>query len=275
MPDEAQSAFPRPFFEDPWPARTREAARALWRWHLALLTPPAEWDAAVPRTAVQMANRAVEGKDIPWIPPQVSAAAYEACAKHGLERTWLALQVQTAPRLWGGLRVDDQSELEGLIDCWAVPHAQALAKLADAAHRWQLPYVSEFARGLFLVGRLMQLSEDVGEDRIFIPLADLEQAGVSIEQLKEGRVDESMRRLLWKQIIRARDALAHGAPLANEVSPRFARALKRWWMGALEILSEIERRDYDVWSRPVSLSMIHRLQVRFQAQFGRTTFRGR
>ena len=88
-------------------------------------------------------------------------------------------------------------------------------------------------------------------------------------------MNEQMRRLLWKQVVRARDAFAHGAPLANEISPRLARGLKRWWMGGLEVLNEIERRDYDLWTKPLELSMRHRAQVFFQARFGRTSFRSR
>ena len=98
---------------------------------------------------------------------------------------------------------------------------------------------------------------------------------MSREQLAEGRVDESMKRLLWKQTIRARNAFALAEPLALELPRRKAGAFKRWWLGALEALHEISRREYDVWTRPVALSARSRMQVRIQARFGRTAFRSR
>lgn len=272
MSDEV--AVPRPFYEKPWPAHSRDAARALWTWHLALLRAPSD-GVFSEEVAFQLAETVEEGARIPWVSEDVADAAYAACARHGLSRTLLADQVRIAPRLWGTVRILDQADLESVVLGRAIAHGRLLARLAEAAHSWQIPYVDEFARGLFLVGRLMELSRDVPRDQVFIPMTDLEQAGVDVIQLREGRVNEPMRRLLWKQVIRARDALAHGAPLAGEVAPRFARAMKLWWMAGVEVLNEVERRDYDLWSKPLELSYFARVQVRFQARFGRTTFRKR
>jgi phytoene synthase len=121
----------------------------------------------------------------------------------------------------------------------------------------------------------VRLPHDVREDRLFVPLTDLEQSGVTEEQLRQGRVDAAMRRLLWKQAVRARDALARGTPLAAELAPRYGRVMRRWWMEALEVLSEVERRDFDLWSTPLSISPFRRIQARLLARFGRTTFRRR
>ena len=121
----------------------------------------------------------------------------------------------------------------------------------------------------------MALKRDVVEGRFFITETDLVQHGVSREQLLEGRVDESMKRLLWKQTIRAKNAFALAEPLALELPRSKAGAFKRWWLGALEALHEIRRREYDVWTRPIALSARSRMQVRIQARFGRTAFRSR
>lgn len=262
--------LPRPFYDRPWPAATRSAARALWHWHLAVLNAEAvhAWQ-SIDVSGVEA------GEHVGWLPEAVQADAHAACVRHNLSRSLLADQVGVAPRLWGRVRFSNAPDLDAVIAAWAGSHGRLLAALADAAHSWQVQYVREFARGLYLVGRLVELPNDARRDRIFIPMLDLEQADVDSERLRRGSVDEPLRRLLWKQVVRARDALAHGAPLVNDVSPSFARALRRWWMGGVEILNVVERRGYDVWSRPVVLSMLQRLQVRFQAQFGRTTFRTR
>ena len=251
-----------------WPANLRAAADSFWAWHLAVLIAEAadRWD---PRDV----DRVTAGETLTWLPEPVAQAAFEMCERHGVPRALLAEQVAAAPDVWGPVRFRDQSQLDATVERFAGSHARILATLADAHHTWQVPYVLEFTRGLFLVGRLMGLPQDVRADRLFIPTTDLEQAGVSVEQLREGRINAPLQRLLWKQVVRARDALAHGAPLEREVSPRYARALRRWWMGGVEMLNVIERRRFDVWSRPVRVTMRARLQVLFQAQFGRTTFR--
>ena len=147
---------------------------------------------------------------------------------------------------------------------WACSHARLLARLAGVSGSWQRDYVDELARGFFWTGRLMALKRDAAEGRFFISETDLAQHNVSREQLAEGRVDESMKRLLWKQTIRARNAFALAEPLALELPRRKAGAFKRWWLGALEALREVNRREYDVWTRPITLSARSRMQVRIQ-----------
>src|SRR5690606_35742064 len=98
-------------------------------------------------------------------------------------------------------------------------------------------------------------------------------AGVDPRDLASGNVTEPVRRLLWKQSLRARDALAQAIPLAGELDRGHARIFKLWWMAAVEVLGMIERRRFDVWSRPIELTPWQRVQVHFQSRFGRTTFR--
>jgi phytoene synthase len=135
--------------------------------------------------------------------------------------------------------------------------------------------VDELASAFFWVGRLMTLKDDLARDWLFFPLSDLRLAEVSVEDLRSGEITEGVRRLLWKQTIRAKDAFAQSEQLVIDLPRPYASAVKRWWIGGLEILNEIVRRDYDVWTEPVSLSTFYRLQVRLQARFGRTTFRSR
>ena len=47
-----------------------------------------------------------------------------------------------------------------------------------------------------------------------------------------------------------------------------AWTLKRWWC-ALELLNEIERRGFDIWSEPIVLSPYRKLQVYVMTVFGR------
>ena len=265
----ARRHLPRPFLTRPWSGDKRVAAEALWGWHLAL-----HERAALARWDPSDADRAERGEAISWLDQSVAEKAYAACNRHGLDRALLAEQVRVLPQFVGPITFEDAGAQDASILSWAGSHAHLLAALADAAHSWQIPHVHEFSRGLFLVGRLMELRHDAEAGRFFVPLADLAQAGVDRERLVRGGVDEPVRRLLWKQLIRARDALAQGTPLVNELEPRFARAFKRWWMAGVEVLNTIERRDFDVWSRPVELTPFQRLQVGFQARFGRTTFRG-
>ncbi len=267
--------LPRPFYDDGLPRPKRAAARALWQFHVALLdarAPALDGDdlRAYFEAESQKAGR---GEPLKVVPADVAAAAYLASSDHKLPLDLMATQVYEAHHFKGPIRFADNRAINQFIDHFAGAHAALIAHLAGASGSWQLRYVGEFARGMFWVGRLMTLPRDAARDWIFIPEADLEQSGVSIEQLRAGQVDEKMRRLLWKQTIRAKDAFAQSEPLPADLPRRYAGAFKRWWFGGLEVLNEIVRRDYDVFSRPVRLSRYQRAQARVQARFGRTTFR--
>lgn len=270
------SDLPRPFYTD-WPRGRREAAQALWHWHLSLLDvlPPSQNGAgtAYGELFADDQQRALHGEPLRLLREPVWRAAYAACDEHDLSVKLLSDQVGAAQTLMGAVRFETTAALNTFVRRWAAAHARLLAALAGADHTWQIQPVEELGRGFFFVGRLMTLAEDVRHDQVFIPLTDLEQAGVALEQLRAGEIDENMRRLLWKQSIRARDALGQGQSLLRDL-PRLQRLrAKRWWHGALEMLNEIERRDYDVWGTRPELSLVRRMQVNLQALFGKAAAR--
>ena len=272
-----------PFYLDGWNHRQLPHAQALWDFHQALARPalllalPSASPSGSPADAFfdEECDRLMAGKPLRVIPEAVANQALAACEAAGLPRALLVEQVSAA-RVWAGpARFPDDRAVNDFMAGWVCPHARLLAHLAGISGSWQRNYIDELARGFFWTGRLMALKRDVAEGRFFITETDLFQHGVSREQLLEGRVDESMKRLLWKQTIRAKNAFALAEPLALELPRRRAGAFKRWWLGALEVLHEIRRREYDVWTRPITLSARSRMQVRIQARFGRTAFRSR
>ena len=276
--------LPKPFSEDPWRADVRAGAEALWAWHLAL-QEAAEWvpagqtdvghDGDVRGRFERARERILAGEGVEVVPEPVWKAAYDACRAHRIPLDLLADQAAAAARFAGPIRFADRESFHAFIEGWAMPLGEALVRLAGARGSWQHGQARELARAFFLTGRLADLPRDLARDRLFIPQTDLEGADVRLDQLRQGRIDGAVRKLLWKQVVRARDAFAQGQPLVHELPRRHARALKRWLLGGLEWLGEIERRSYDVWTSPVALSSFRKAQVRFQAQFGRATFRKR
>lgn len=274
-PAERHQALPTPFYDDPWKPAEREAAHAFWAWHKALwqvepgVLPLGEAEGAL-REAAAMAE---EARPIGLIPKPVTEAAYGACAQHQLPPALLAGQVRGLRHLIPPVRFASYTELKAFIHAFAVPHTRLLARLAGADRSWQQPQIQALAEAFFLVRSLTALKADLERDRLFIPEQDCDRAGVGVERLRRGRVDERVKKLLWKQSVRARDAFAQSLPLAGELERRYARAFKRWWHGGLEVLNEIERRAYDVWTSPVTLGPRYRMLVRLQARFGRATFK--
>jgi len=146
--------------------------------------------------------------------------------------------------------------------------------LLDMANRFQLPQAQAFARALFLISHLMRLPHDVQRGRLFIPLDALVNYGIEEHRLFRGEVNESLRRVLWRLTVRARDELAQAEPLAADLPWRVRGTYKRYWIGGLDILARIERRDFDVWSNPIQIGRVDRFRIRLQSLFSRSALTG-
>lgn len=275
MSDVTVSDLPRPFY-DQWSRRRRPAAHALWAWHSALAEPNGDTEEiSEPIDAFfdEEQRRAEEGDPLRITGKEVSQRAYAACEEYDLDRSLLAAQVDAARRLQGETTFETEGAMKRFVGRWAVPHGRLLAGLAGLELSIHLQYVDELARGFFHLGRLVSLPEDVAKGRLFIPLETLRQKGVTVVQLETGDVDESVRRLLWKESVRIRDALAQGRALIANLSLRHRYALKRFWIGALELLDELDRREYDLWRHPLRLPWFRRVHVWIQTVLGRSMSR--
>jgi phytoene synthase len=263
----------RPFYNDWWGTR-RSAAHALWAFHSALARPtvpvPEDDTSAVDTFFDGERARAEAGEPLHVVSESVCSEAYKECEAHGLDRALLGAQVEAARTFVGPIRFATAAKLNTFVRLWAVPHARLLGGLANIQLSVQRRHLDELARGFFFLGRLMTLPRDAQANRVFIPEEELDWADVSVEQLREGTQADGMQRLLWKQSIRIRDALAQGGALMSALSFRRSYVLKYYWMGALALLNELERRNFDLWSTPLSLSPFRRVQVYLQVLFGRT-----
>lgn len=269
MSDDRSPDLPRPFYDE-WSGRRRPAARALWDWHSALATPTVPSDTPVDPFFDEERARAEAEEPLRVMPEETWSAAYEACRTHALNVDWLGAQVEAARLLCGETRFEQADDLETFVRLWALPHARLLAGLADVTNSVQTGWVDELARGFFHLAHLLTLPTDLERGRLFLPLEECRQYGVSVDRLRTGPSTEATRRLLWKQSVRVRDALQRGRSLAQDLSFRQRYALWWYWHGALALLEELDRRDYDLWTEPIGLSRLRRMEVYLQMIFGRT-----
>ncbi|MCS6873929.1 MAG: squalene/phytoene synthase family protein [Pyrinomonadaceae bacterium] len=118
---------------------------------------------------------------------------------------------------------------------------------------YQNPSALKFAEAMGIAMQITNILRDVGEDakmqRIYIPLEDLKNFGVSEEQIIEGKKDDNFIRLMKFQIDRARKfykEAEQGIPIL-EPDTRFTVFLASRIYA--KILDEIEKQDYDVFNR--------------------------
>ena len=256
-----------PFKPSAWPAAQRAAAQSLWDFYHALATPAAD----VP--VEEEVRRCKAGKQLRIIAPQVARRAYAACEQHDLDAAFLADMVQAAASMVPPVRFATTKDLLAFVRLRCGAHARLLSQLAGQRGRFRTRGIQEYAKALFLTKRLCCLPQDLERDRLFLPLTDLKQFGVSVEQFQRGGLDERVRRLLWKQAVRIRDAYGASQRLGLDLTGWARRQFRRDWMEGLYLLSVVEKRKFDVWTKPVTLSGARRMQMRWQILVGKTSFR--
>lgn len=259
---DAEARF-RPFEQSPWKGGQKELVGLLWAWREQLKKPGPVIQGVTPQVFFKEQAENIRARQPLSFGDQIlSRKLFEACEAQTLPVEWLAQQVEAAHHFTGPIRFDEIAELKKFISNWIAPHGYLLAKLAGAAHRWQLKQVEELATAFFLIDHIINLPADLEKDRLFMPLSELDVAGVRVMDLKEGMVTDATRKLLWKQVIRVRDAFAQGQPLVNELPKSFRRPFKYYWLMGLELANQVEKRKYDVWSKPIILTGLQQFQVR-------------
>ena len=98
--------------------------------------------------------------------------------------------------------------------------------------------------------------QDVARDyaigRIYLPLDELAQYGVSEAQIAQGITDDAWRRLMQFQVSRARAMMISGAPLGSILTGRIGLEMRMIIAGGLRILGKLKDADYDMFNkRPV------------------------
>jgi phytoene synthase len=125
--------------------------------------------------------------------------------------------------------------------------------------------VEPYAVDLGIAFQLANFIRDVGEDlrrgRIYLPMEDLAMFGVDRQHLLRGVVDGPVRRLLAHEIARCREVYRSAEPgirLLDPTSRDCVRTAFRLYGG---ILDEVERADYRVLDRRVSVGAGRRASV--------------
>ncbi|MGA2797269.1 MAG: phytoene/squalene synthase family protein [Thermoguttaceae bacterium] len=109
---------------------------------------------------------------------------------------------------------------------------------------------------LQLTNILRDLKSDAAADRVYLPLEDFRSSGYSIEELKNGVVNDSFHRLVRLEIDRAKQFYREGAKLMTFLNrdgrPIFAAMMAAYVM----LLKKIRRRPGDVFSRQIKLTKL-------------------
>ena len=148
---------------------------------------------------------------------------------------------------------------------------------ADESIGWDVvePYATDLGIAFQLTNFLRDIAEDLRRGRVYLPQESLQTFGVDRDRLLRGVVDEPIRNLLAFEIARTREFYRRAAPgidLVHATSRHCLRTALTLYSG---ILDEIERADYDVFTRRVAVPLPRRATVAARGLIGAWTTRRR
>jgi 15-cis-phytoene synthase len=124
-----------------------------------------------------------------------------------------------------------------------------------------IPLAEKLGIAFQMTNILRDLKEDAGRGRIYLPQEDLRALSVSEEELLAGKVTPALRKLVRAEYERAMAYYVDGRPLLPLIAAESRDALGSLVGIYQRLLEEIKRRDYDVFTRRVSLSTAEKLKV--------------
>lgn len=115
-------------------------------------------------------------------------------------------------------------------------------------------YAVKLGVALQLTNILRDVAEDWARGRIYLPQAELREFGVTADHINRGIVDDAWRKFMQFQIDRTRYIYAEAWPGLAMLHPSGRLAVAAAASFYKDILKDIERRNYDVFSERAFIS---------------------
>jgi len=149
-------------------------------------------------------------------------------------------------------RYNDFTDLLDYCRRSANPVGNLLLHLYGDATPVNIAYSNAICTSLQIINFWQDVAKDYAIGRIYLPLDELAQYGVSEAQIAQGITDDAWRKLMQFQVDRARAMMISGKPLGSILTGRIGLEMRMIIAGGLRILSKLESTQYDMFRhRPV------------------------
>lgn len=169
------------------------------------------------------------------------------------------LRVRTYPT-WGDLERYMQGSAAA-IGLLLLPVLGVAAGCAEAA----AGYAADLGNAFQLTNFIRDVGEDLGRGRVYLPGEDLARFDLTVADLASGVVDARVRGLLDHEIARARELYRSAEPGIRLLAPESRDCVRVAFHLYRAILDAVEREDYPVLHRRVSVPVPRRLAVALPA----------
>ncbi len=146
-------------------------------------------------------------------------------------------------------RYETFDDLVGYCRLSANPVGRLVLEIFGAATPERVALSDDVCTGLQVVEHLQDVAEDLLQDRIYLPLADLRAEGCEEADLADPKAGPALRRVVALEAARARRLLFSGVPLAASLPLRPRAAVAAFAAGGMAALDDIGAAGFDVLAR--------------------------
>jgi squalene synthase HpnC len=206
--------------------------------------------------------------------------AYEGSAEHPLLARLqptlreCALPREPFARLIEANRVDQRvsryrtwEQLRAYCALSADPVGELVLRVFDTATHARIALSDSICTALQLIEHCQDVAEDFAAGRIYLPAEDLQRFGCTEAHLAGGGFSapasgsEPLRAVIAFEVARARELMATGAPLLDELRGRERLAVAAFLAGGRAAADAIERAGFDVLGGPPTAGRSRRVRV--------------
>ncbi|GLV13214.1 phytoene synthase [Alicyclobacillus hesperidum] len=121
---------------------------------------------------------------------------------------------------------------------------------------------------LQVANHLQDIHRDLKNGRIYVPKADLESFGASLEDIRQARMTDGVRACIKFEVERTAEWFTQGARLERLVPQRLGLQLRLYRLGGEAVLEALRRQDYDPFVRRPVVTSGQKLRIAMRAFMG-------
>ncbi len=131
-----------------------------------------------------------------------------------------------------------------------------------------LTHAAQLGEAMQVTNFLRDIKEDYARGRIYMPLEDMERFGVTEDHIKNGIVDDNWKAFMRFQIERNRHIYAEADKGLLSIPPTRRKAVACARVLYSDILTRIEKNQYDVFNKRAATTLSRKLFVAGSILFG-------
>ena len=154
--------------------------------------------------------------------------------------------------------------------CSANPVGRLVLRLCGYADPERDRLSDATCTALQLANFWQDITVDLQKDRVYLPLAVLDQHAYSLEDLYAHRFNAAFQAVMKDAVDMARKLFIDGLPLIQTVDRRLAFDLQLFSRGGMRILDKIEGQGYNVLKQRPHISKFERIQLLLASLWGKS-----